>query len=77
MCPSGQAESIAEQGAREKRRGWAPPVGTYHELGRAANAGCQVTRRPRSWSVSLKEVVELYGTTQRRPSPPARSLAAL
>ena len=54
ICPLRQAQSIAEQ------RGWDPPLGTYHELERAVNTGCQVARRPQSGDVTLKEVGELY-----------------
>ena len=56
-----QAQRIAKQGAQEERRGWGPPLGTYYELERVVNAGCRVTRLPRSWDVPLEEVCELYG----------------
>lgn len=45
-------------------------MGTYHDLERAVNAGCQVTSRPRSGDTPLKEVNELYGAPQRCPPRP-------
>ena len=67
------AQSVAKQGAQEERRGWAPPVGTYNELERVVNAGCQVTSRPQPWDVPLKEFGELHCTSSPRSLAAARN----